>query len=249
VAKTIGTRFESSLHRDLKFRYTGQGGQTEAEVGGFVADGISAKGEFIEVQTGSFAPLKKKVQSLALLSKVRIIHPVIINKYIEVFDDDGKRKYRRKSPIRGSPWNIFDALIYAPELPLIPGLIIEIAMIDAVEIRVNDGKGSWRRKGVSIKDRTMTAFHERIILKKPTDYLRFVPIKRHEELSSRLLSEKVGIHITLARKTLYVLVKLGILEKTGKKSKLVLYQLALRKKNKTGEKNSAKRPLQAKKHK
>jgi len=58
--KDIGTSNESSLHRTLKFQYTGPGGKTEVEAGEFVADGIRKDGEYIEVQTGSFAPLKKK---------------------------------------------------------------------------------------------------------------------------------------------------------------------------------------------
>jgi hypothetical protein len=232
VAKSIGTRFESSLHRDLKFRYAGKDGQTEAEVGGFVADGISAEGEFIEVQTGSFGPLKKKVQSLALLGKVRIIHPIIINKYIEVFDKDGKRKYRRKSPRKGSQWDIFNALIHAPELPLVNGLVIELVLIDAVETRISDGKGSWRRKGVSINDRKLLSFHERIIFNKPADYFRFIPFKRHEEFTSHLLSEREGIPADMAREALYVLTKIGVVERVGKQRNLLVYRPITPKKRK-----------------
>jgi hypothetical protein len=236
MAKSIGTKHETSLHRDLKFRYAGQGGRTEAEVGGFVADGISAKGEFIEVQTGSFGPLKKKVQELARLGKVYIVYPVIITKYIEVFDVNGKRKYRRKSPRRGSPWDIFDALVYAPELPLTPGLSMEIALVDAVEIRVQDGKGSWRRKGVSIKDRKMISFHERLIFNKPADYLHFVPFKKREEFTSISLGEKAGIHIDMARKVLYVLTKMGIVEKVGKQKNMIVYSVITAKKPAVGRK-------------
>jgi stalled ribosome alternative rescue factor ArfA len=227
VTKSIGTKHETSLHRDLKFRYAGQGGITEAEVGGFVADGISAEGEFIEVQTGSFGPLKKKVKELALRGKVRIVYPVIINKYIEVSEKNGKRKYRRKSPRKGNPWDIFDALVYAPDLPLIPNLSIELALVDAEEQRVSDGKGSWRRKGVSIKDRTLLAIHERIYLEKPSDYLRFVPFGKKEPFTATELGHKAGISIDSARKTLYVLKKLGMVEKTGKRGNTLVYGLHL----------------------
>jgi ribosomal protein S25 len=227
MAKNIGTKHETSLHRDLKFRYAGKDGRIEAEVGGFVADGVSAKGEFIEVQTGSFGPLKKKVHELALLGKVRIVYPVIITKYIEVFDVNGKRKYRRKSPRRGSPWDIFDALVYAPELPLTPGLSIELALVDAVEIRVQDGKGSWRRKGVSIKDRKMVVFHERIIYNKPVDFLRFIPFEKREEFTSSSLEKKAGIGIDVARKVLYVLTRLNVIEKIGKERNTVIYRAIL----------------------
>jgi hypothetical protein len=225
VTKSIGTKHESSLHRDLKFRYAGEGGQTEAEVGSYVADGISASGEFIEVQTGSFAPLKKKARELAQRGKVCIVYPVIINKFIEVFEKNGKRKYRRKSPRKENAWNIFDALVYAPDLPLIPNISIELALVDAVEFRISDGKGSWRRKGVSIKDRKLLAIHERIRLEKPADYLKFVPFGKKKPFTSAELGQKAGISTDLARKTLYVLSKLGMVKKMGKQGNTLVYCL------------------------
>jgi len=218
----IGTNNESSLHRDLKFRYAGEDGQTEAEVAGFVADGINAEGEYIEVQTGSFAPLMKK--ALALPGRMRVIHPVIISKYIEVFNKKGKLQYRRKSPRKGQPWDLFYVLVHAPDLPLIPGLVIELALLDVAEQRVQDGKGSWRRNGVSIRDRKITALHDRITLEKPSDYVRFIPFNKNEKFTSALLAQKAGIRADLARKTLYVLLKLGIVKKTGKQGNALVYK-------------------------
>jgi hypothetical protein len=217
---SIGTKHESSLHRDLKFQYAGQDGQTEAEVAGFVADGINAEGEYIEIQTGSFGPLRKKALALR---RLKVIHPVIITKYIEVFNKKGRLQYRRKSPRKGQPWDLFNVLVYAPDLPLIPGLVIELALVDAAEQRVQDGKGSWRRHGVSIRDRQMLVFHDRITLKKPSDYIRFVPFKKNEKFTSALLAQKAGINVDLARKALYVLVKLGIVKKTGKQGNALVY--------------------------
>jgi hypothetical protein len=227
MVQSIGTRHETSLHRDLKYSYAGQGGQTEAEVGGFVADGISADGEFIEIQTTSFGPLKEKAKEFAARGKLRIVYPVIITKYIEVFDTNGKRQYRRRSPRKGSPWDIFDALIYAPELPLTANVRIELALIDACEQRIQDGKGSWRRKGVSIHDRQVIAVHERIALEKPADYRRFVPFKKTESFTSAQMAEKAGIPTDLARKTLYVLNKMGMVQKTGKQRNSVIYRVSV----------------------
>ena len=235
VPQSIGTRRETSLHRDLKFSYAGQGGQTETEVAGFVADGISATGEFIEVQTGSFGPLRKKAKKLAARGKVRIVYPVIITKYIEVFDIAGNRKYRRKSNKRGSPWDIFDALIYAPDLPLVRGIVIELALVDVTERRIQDGNGSWRRRGVSIQDRQLMALHERICLKKPADYVRFVPFSEDENFTSAILGEKAGIGVDMARKALYVLSKLGVVRKVGKQGNTLVYQAVLT--PKTGRNN------------
>jgi len=230
MKKSIGTRCESSLHRALKFSYAGR--RTEREVAGYVADGISAGGEFIEVQIGSFAPLKKKVPEFARLGGLRVVYPVFVAKYIEVYDSKGKREYRRKSPRRGGPWDLFNALVYAPELPLTRGLAIELVLLDAAEQRIRDGNGSWRRKGLSIKDRQLLAVHERIRLEKPADYLRFVPFTRKEPFTSASLAAKAGIRRELAQKTLYVLARLGVIEKTGKERNALVYQIIAGKKSK-----------------
>jgi hypothetical protein len=207
----------------LKFRYAGRGGKTEETAGEFVADGISEKGEYIEVQTGSFAPLKKKIKALARQKNVRIIHPIAVNKKIDVYGQDGKLLYRRKSPKKGTHWDIFDVLLYAPELPLIKGVTIEAAMIDITEKRIRDGKGSWRRKGISIMDKELSAWHESIIFEKPSDYLRFIPFKKKEEFTTALLSERSDIDTWTARKVLYVLTKLKIVKRIGKKGNAWVY--------------------------
>jgi ribosomal protein S25 len=224
--RPIGTRNETSLHRDLKFSYAGENGRTEAEIDGFVADGISADGEFIEVQTTNFALLREKVQKLTMRGQLRIVYPAIITKYLEVFNADGKRQYRRKSNRQGSPWDLFNALVRAPDLPLIPRVVIELVLVDASEQRVQDGKGSWRRKGVSIRDRQLITVHERICLEKRSDYRRFVPFKKNEEFTSTNLAEMTGISQMLARRTLYVLTKMGIVSRIGKQRNAFIYRLA-----------------------
>jgi len=93
---------------------------------------------------------------------------------------------------------------------------------------VQDGKGSWRRRGVSIRDRRMLAVNDRITLEKPSDYSRFVPFKKNEKFTSALLAQKAGISVDLARKTLYVLVKLGIVKKTGKQGNSLVYVRGIR---------------------
>jgi hypothetical protein len=220
---SIGTKSESSLHRTLKYQYAGDG-RTEEEVGGFIADGITDNGEIIEVQTGSFGPLKKKIPALAALGKVTVIHPIIITKYIEVYGADGKYLYRRKSPRRGCEWDLFNNLVYAPELALIPGLSIELALVDVTEKRRRDGKGSWRRRGVSIQDKELAAWHGCISLSRPADYLRFVPFKKGEEFTAAQLTKKAGIDTSLSHKTIYVLKKINVIRQIRKKGRAWIYQ-------------------------
>ena len=224
--KSIGLRNESSLHRTLKFQYAGPGGKTEAVVGDYVADGINEAGEYIEVQTGSFAPLYKKVKELSNSAKVRIIHPIAVSKIIEVYERDGSFLYRRKSPLKGSYWDIFDALLHSPLLPLCKGLVIELVMADITEKRVKDGKGSRRRKGASILDRELAAWREKILFKKPKDYLRFIPYKRDEEFTVPALAKQEGIKQWKARRALYVLSAMKLVKRIGKKGNAWVYRLS-----------------------
>jgi hypothetical protein len=222
--KRIGTEREGSLHRTLKFRYTGEDGAVETPMAGYVCDGINAAGEMIEVQTGSFGPLKKKIPELLPLGPVRIIHPIVVRKSIETWDMAGQLLRRRNSPRKGNPWDLFKALIYAPDLPKFPGLTVELALVDVLEKRIVDGKGSWRRKGISITDRSITEYHETIVLREIKDYHRFLPFKKGEPFTVKVLAEKAGIPPVTARKTLYVLYHLDLAKRTGKKGNAWVYQ-------------------------
>jgi hypothetical protein len=221
----IGTRKESNLHNALKFRYAGADGETEKSMGDYVCDGLTPDGEIIEVQTGSFGPLKDKARELAAFGPVRIIHPIIINKYIETLNLKGEVIRKRKSPRKGSEWDLFKNLLYAPELAAVPGLCIELALIDVLEQRIEDGKGSWRRKGASISGRELTGWHSSLTLSSVKDYYRFLPFASGEEFTTRGLAAKARINTALAGKALYVLTKIGVAERIGKKGNSFVYKI------------------------
>ena len=220
----IGTEREGSLHRALKLRYAGAGGKTEVVRGGYVCDGITEGGGIIEVQTGSFGPLKKKIPRLLLLGPVRVIHPIILRKTIETRDEGGALLRRRLSPRKGTAWDLFDALIHAPELPLLRGLSVELALVEALEIRVPDGRGSWRRRGASIVDRSITAYRETLVFETPRDYRFFLPVEAGEPFTAKSLGEKAGVRPETAGKALYVLSRLGLAERTGKAGNAYIYR-------------------------
>ncbi|MDR2073455.1 MAG: hypothetical protein LBP60_08505, partial [Spirochaetaceae bacterium] len=215
---------ESTLHRELKLHYA-LGGDTEIERAGFVCDTQDPQGRLVEIQTGSFGALKKKLPILAAREPVRLIHPVIVTKTIELFDTRGGLISRRKSPRRGSVWNLFDQMIYAPQLAELPNLRIEVLLLDAVERRVADGKGSWRRRGISVNDRSLERCRESIAFSGPADYRNILPFRRGEEFSSVLLAERAGIRPSLARKTLYVLSAIRAVKRLRKEGRTWIYAI------------------------
>jgi hypothetical protein len=196
----------------------------EVPCGEFVCDAVSREGAVIEVQTGSFGPLVKKLKWLCAERQVRVVYPVVVVKYIEVYGADGVFRYRRKSPRKGTEWDVFGALVHAVELAGLRGLSIILALVEVVEKRVDDGKGSWRRKGVSIRDKILRAHHGNVLLSGKKDYLRFVPFARRDEWTARELAEKARISVALAQKTVYVLAKMGLITQTGKKGRARLYK-------------------------
>jgi len=218
----IGTRNESSLHQALKFRYA-ELGETERETAGFVCDAIGPEGEVVEIQTGHFGDLKKKLPALAKNNKVRLIYPVIVNKTLELYDKSGKLLSRKKSPKKGSAWDIFNELIYFPELATLRGVTIELALVDAIERRRDDGKGSWRRKGISIEDRVLESCRESIVLKRKADWRRFVPVQG--EFTIKTLALTIHTKPFVAQRTVYVLTKAGVVSKLRKEGRAWIFQV------------------------
>ena len=228
----IGTYSESSLHRSLKFRYSIEE-KTEISIDSYVCDGQTESGELIEVQTGNFGNIREKIKKLVKKHKVRLIFPIILNKYLELYDVNGKLIRKKKSPKKENIWNLFDSLVYAPEFCLMPNLTLELSLLDIIEKRKDDGKGSWRRKGITIEDKIPIAWHESIILKKPKDYYLFLPFssndssndnKNEECFTVKDLSKKANISRPLAQKCIYVMHKTGLIERTGKQGNAYEYK-------------------------
>ncbi|MDR0599948.1 MAG: hypothetical protein LBG84_07710 [Treponema sp.] len=238
----IGQENESGLHRALKFFYA-EPGRTEETLDGFVCDAIGPGGEAVEIQTGNFSALKNKVPLLAARGKVRLIYPVIVNKNIELYDAEGNLLSRRKSPRKGTAWDIFNELIYAPGLVGLPGLTVEIALVDATERRRDDGKGSWRRKGISIEDRILDSWREGVVLEKKSHWLRFLPLEG--EFTAKTMAPAARISPVLARKTLYVLEKAGLVEKPRKEGRSWVYRTAGKKPPSPAKRRGKKPPPRA----
>ncbi len=222
--RSIGTERESSLHAALKAMYAGEYGRTEVDSGGYVCDAQTSDGEFVEIQTGSFGPLKAKIARLSPYSRIRIVHPILMEKHIELLDEDGAVLRRRKSPKKGSQWDVFSALVYAPELAGAPNVSIELVLISIKELRVQDGRGSWRRSGVSIRDKELLECSGAILLKRAEDYLRFLPFREDEAFTVRRLAEASSISAALARKSLYVLHCMDVVERKGKEKRAWVYE-------------------------
>ena len=93
--RDIGRLNELSLHAGLKRWYARPGDRLEAPVDGYVIDLV--RGELlIEIQTGSFSAIKRKILDLVSRGPVRLVHPITREKWIVKVGPDGPSG-RRKS--------------------------------------------------------------------------------------------------------------------------------------------------------
>src|SRR5262249_19509590 len=112
----IGLLNEKPLHASLKQWYARPGDRFEVAVGGFVVY-LVRDDLLIEIQTGHFASIKSKLTKLARSHQVRLVYPIVQEKWIvRLATDDRGGVIRRKSPRRGRWEDLFRELVSVPQL-------------------------------------------------------------------------------------------------------------------------------------
>ena len=219
----IGTLQEHSLHAALKRWYAQPGDRLEAQVDGYVID-IARDDLLIEVQTGGFSQIRRKLESLVETHPVRLVYPVAKEKWIvRTSTDGGEVLGRRKSPRRGRVEEVFGELVRFPELVAHGNFGLEVLLTQQEEVRQNDGRGSWRRRGWSIRDRRLLSVVDRVGLPTPHACLALLPDVLPEPFSTRDLARALEMPRRLAQQMAYCLRKMGAAEVVGKRGNALLY--------------------------
>jgi hypothetical protein len=143
----IGQLNEQPLHAALKAHYAQPPAQTEMLVDGYLVD-VVRDGVLIEIQTGNFSAIKRKLGQLTKSHPVRLVYPIAVEKWILKQPKPGQAEaVRRKSPKRGRPVDLFAELVSFPQLALAPNFTLELALIQEEEVRRYTGEKRWRRNG------------------------------------------------------------------------------------------------------
>jgi hypothetical protein len=178
----------------------------------------------IEVQTSSLGAIAAKVLRLARQGHpVRIVYPVVARSTILRLDPgDGRLVSRRKSPKKRGFYDVFRALAHAPQLLVEPQVSFEIPLVEVEDIRMNDGRGSWRRKGDRRVERSLVAIVGSSLFASCADWLGLLPADG-EPWSSASLASALTTSPEVARSILYTYAKAGLLVDAGKNGRLKLY--------------------------
>ena len=223
-AASIGELNERSLHRALKARYASAGGVTEQAVDGFIAD-VVADGRVVEIHTGNFRPLRRKLPRLLERHPVTLVHPVARDRYIvKVSADPTVPPTRRRSPKHGSVFQVFPALASIPALLAHPNLTLEVVMTVEEEVRGLNGRGSWRRRGWAILDRRLVDVVETYAVSTMTDLFSLLDADLPERFTTRDVAAAMRSPRRLGQVAAFCFREGGVSEVCGKKGNALVYR-------------------------
>lgn len=222
----IGVLREGPLHAAIKAMLVAPGDRLEVPIGGYVIDLVRADGELVEVQTGGFSALGRKLDALLDSYRFRIVYPVAAERRIVRVDRDGEISSVRRSPKRASVAEVFDRLAAFPSLLTHPHLTIEVLLLREDHVR----GGRPERMGSRTRDpgeRRLIDVLDRVEVRGPGDVVRMLPALPSDPFSTRELAALLGCSVLLAQRTAYCLRAMGIIEAAGKRSRTPLHQQRL----------------------
>ena len=134
----INTFNESHLHKALKTFYAVQfSAQEEVKVGRWICDLVRPDGSVVEIQTKNVNSLKEKIFGLLNEGRrVTIVRPIVREKIIETYSQDGELVSRRKSPKKESLYAVLSEFTGLAPLLCDKKLAFLFPEISALEKRV-----------------------------------------------------------------------------------------------------------------
>jgi hypothetical protein len=223
AAPKISTLNESPLHAALKAWYARPDDRFEVPVDGFVVDIV--RGDLlVEVQTGSFSGIKRKLAVLAARHPVRLVYPIAREKWIvKLAPNRHDRLSRRKSPKRGAFEHVFVELVSFPQLLSAPNFSLDLLLIQEEEVRRYDGKRGWRRGGWVTHERRLLEVVGRRLFETPADMRALLPNALDEPFTTSELAAAIARPRRLAQKMAYCLREMGVIAPVGKRGNAILY--------------------------
>ena len=220
----IGELNERSLHRALKAHYAVPGSQTEQAIDGYVAD-IVIDGRIIEIHTGIFSPLKRKLPRLLEGNRVTLVHPIARDRYIVKPTADGKGiMSRRMSPKHGSVFTIFAALASIPTLLGNSNLTLEVVITVEEEVRVADARRNRRRGGWTAIDRRLVEIVEVHRIERMADLFAMLDAKLAVEFTTADLANAMRSSRRLGQQAAFCFREAGLSEICGKDRNALVYR-------------------------
>ena len=222
--RVIGTLNEGTLHAQLKEWYAEDGDLFEQPVDGYVIDLV--RGDLlVEVQTGGFSPLRRKLDRLLDSHRVVLVAPIALRRRIMKMDLEGEVLSARRSPKHGRFEDIFGRLVSFPGLIGHDNFSIDLLLTTEDEYRVHQPGKAWRRKGWVTVGRALESVEESRTIASSDDLAAFLPSDLPTPFTTADLAESLQAPRRLAQQMVFCLRELGELQIVGKAGNAIEYAL------------------------
>jgi len=222
--RSIGMLNEGPLHAALKNWYAGPDDRLEVPVDGRQIDIVQGD-LLVEIQTGSFSAMRKKLDSLLPQHSVRVVHPVPVQKWIVRVAADGRTVLgKRKSPKTGRLEDVFTELVSLASALSHPRFSLHILLTHEEEVRQFIPGRKRRRKGWATVERRLVAVVESHLIQKPADLAKLVPTAITADFTTLDLAQHMQLPRGLAQKAAYCLRAAGVIEVQGKRGNARVYR-------------------------
>jgi hypothetical protein len=221
---------ETSLHRDLKALYAGKGSRFEAPLDGFRID-VVTRGRLVEIQHGSLAAIRDKVQKLLEDHRVLVVKPIIVRKQlVKTASPGGPVVSRRMSPKCGKLLDLFDELVHFTRVFPHPRLTLEVPLVDIEEWRYpgHGRRRRWRVGDHQVEDQKLVAIHDTHRLRTAADLLRLITCPLPQPFHTGHLAESLQVQRWVAQRIAYCFRQMGAVREVGKQGNARLYEVARR---------------------
>ena len=235
----IGMLAEKKLHATVK-RYLSEDISThERHIPDLLADDttppvrmvadVMTEGHIFEVQTGSFYPLKKKIQTYLDHTPfhITVVHPMAGIRYLSWINPaDGSVVSRTKCRGRRRVIDIAKELFWLSDFIGNPRFSLRLLFLEIEEYRMKDGWSRDGKRGSHRYERFPTTLLGDVMLYEPEDYaFYFLPpdLPRKAPFTAAEYAKITGIRGRSTYGVLHLLVKLGILQEAGKAGRAQQY--------------------------
>lgn len=216
----IGTLSEKTLHATLKRYLEPHTENHEVQIGSYVADIVGENG-VIEIQTGSFTPLRPKLECLLDYTDVTVVYPMAAVKHIMWIDPDtGEVTDTRRSPKKMRPCDAFYELIRIKYTLDNPRMHLKLMMLELTEIRLAGRDSKNRGRGSKRIDRIPMRLIEETDIRTPHDYDFFIPDGLPEKFGIKDFAKCAGVSYDAAQRAVNVLCYLERISTCGKQGRI-----------------------------
>ena len=221
----IGTLNEKTLHAVLKRYIEPDETKHEIPVGSYFAD-VFRDGQIYEIQTGSFTPLRPKLELLLDYTDVTVVYPMAAVKYLSWTDPEtGEVTSPRRSPKRAKPIESVYELIKIKYALDNPHFHLKLIMLELHEMRLRDGRRSRDgKRGSHRSDRVPARILDEIDLHEPRDFDIFIPDGLEAGFTIKAFAKAAKVSYECAQRAISILVYLGRLTPCGKDGREKLFR-------------------------